>query len=57
MAHLVKSVDLADTITLETASSTVELLVGNDYYLDIILPKKIEVQPGLYLLFSKLEWF
>ena len=56
MEHLVKSLDLADTIPLETESSTVELLVGNDYYLDIILPQKIEVQPGLYLLSSKLGW-
>ena len=54
--HLVKSLDLADTIPLETESSTVELLIGNDYYLDIILPQKIEVQPGLYLLSSKLGW-
>ena len=54
--HLVKSLDLADTISLETESSTVELLIGNDYYLDIILPQKITVQPGLYLLSSKLGW-
>ena len=56
MEHLVKSLDLADTIPLETELSTVELLVGNDYYLDIILPQKTEVQPGLYLLSSKLRW-
>ena len=54
--HLIKSLDLADTIPLETESSQVELLVGNDYYLDIILSQKIEVQPGLYLLSSKLGW-
>ena len=28
-------------------SSSVELLIGNDYYLDIILPQKIEVQAGI----------
>ena len=37
-------------------SSSVELLIGNDYYLDIILPQKIEVQAGLYMLGSKLGW-
>ncbi|CAC5354904.1 unnamed protein product [Mytilus coruscus] len=37
-------------------SSTIEILVGNDYYLDIILPQKIEIQQGLYLLGSKLGW-
>ena len=43
MEHLVKSLDLADTIPFETESSTVKLLVGNDYYLDIILAQNIEV--------------
>ena len=54
--HLVRSLDTADSIPSETESSTVELLIGNDYYLDIILSQKIEVQPGLYLLASKLGW-
>ena len=50
------SLDLADTIPRESESSSVEHLIGNDYYLDIILSQKIEVQPGLYFLASKLEW-
>ena len=48
--HLLRSLEMADTIPSETESSTVELLIGSDYYLDIILSQKIEVQPGLYLL-------
>ena len=52
--HLVKSLDMANSIPSETESSTVDLLIGNDYYLDIILIQKIEVQPGLYLLATKL---
>ena len=52
--HLVRSLDMADTIPSETETSAIELLIGNDYYLDIILSQKIEVQPGLYLLASKL---
>lgn len=56
LKYLIKSLDMADTIPSETESSTVELLVGSNYYLDIILPQKIEVQPGLYLLVSKLGW-
>ena len=47
---------MADSIPSQTESSTVELLIGSDYYLDIILSQKIEVQPGLYLLASKLGW-
>ena len=47
---------LADDLPKETETSSVELLIGNDYYLDIILPQKIEVQKGLYMLGSKLGW-
>ena len=47
---------MADTIPSETETSTVELLIGNDYYLDIILSQIIEVQPGLDLIASKLGW-
>ena len=52
--HLVRSLDMADTIPSETETSTVELLIGNNYYFDIILSQKIK--PGLYLLASKLGW-
>ena len=44
---------LADDLPKEIEPSSVELLIGNDYYLDIILPQKIEVQAGLYMLGSK----
>ena len=47
---------LADTLPNEEESSTIELLIGNDYYLDLILPRKIEIQRGLYMLGSKLGW-
>ncbi|XP_045205909.2 uncharacterized protein LOC123558098 [Mercenaria mercenaria] len=53
---LVKNLDLADTMPKDIQTGTVELLIGNDYYLDIILGHKIEVQEGLYLLSSKLGW-
>ena len=45
---------MPDTIPSAIESSVVELLIGNNYYLDIILSQKHEVQPGLYLLASKL---
>ena len=47
---------LADSLPTSKETATVELLVGNDYYLDIILPQKIMLQTGLYLLGSKLGW-
>ncbi|XP_053391230.1 uncharacterized protein LOC128554044 [Mercenaria mercenaria] len=33
-----------------------DLLIGNDYYLDIVQTEKIEVQQGLYLLATKFGW-
>ena len=47
---------LADDLPKEIETSSIDLLIGNDYYLDIILPQKIEVQTGLYMLGSKLGW-
>ena len=54
--YLWSNFTLADTLPTEKETGTIELLVGNDYYLDLILPEKIELQPGLYLLGSKLGW-
>ncbi|XP_070546913.1 uncharacterized protein [Ptychodera flava] len=51
-----KDIPLADSLPQETETSTIELLIGNDYYLDLILPQRVEVQPGLHLLGSKLGW-
>lgn len=56
LKHLVKSLDLADTFPNENEHTSIELLIGNDYYLDLILPQRIEIQSGLYLLGSKLGW-
>ena len=54
--HLASRYALADTLPCETESASIEMLIGSDYYLDLILPQKIEIQPGLYLLASKLGW-
>ena len=54
--YLWKECVLADTLPNERESSTIELLIGNDYYLDLILPQKIEIQRRLYMLGSKLGW-
>ncbi|XP_045174723.2 uncharacterized protein LOC123536021 [Mercenaria mercenaria] len=53
---IIHSVDLADTIPKGSEYSSIELLIGNDFYLDIVLSQRIEIQPGLYLLGSKLGW-
>ena len=54
--YLWKDNVLADTIPTGIETSTIDLLIGNDYYLDLILPQKVEIQPGLYMLWSKLGW-
>ena len=54
--YLWKENALADTLPSECESSTIDILIGNDYYLDLILPQKVEIQPGLYMLGSKLGW-
>ena len=48
--------ELADTLPTEPGFLTVDLLIGNDYYDDLILSEKKEVTPGLYLLGSQLGW-
>ena len=48
--HLWNGENLADFFPSEKETTTTELLIGNDYYLDFILPQKAEVQPGLYML-------
>ena len=54
--HLVSSVELADDVPKMFETSSVDALIGNDYYLDIIMPQRIEVQRGLHLLSAKLGW-
>ena len=52
--YLWTEVSLVDNLPSERETSSVELLIGNDYYLDIILSQRIEIQSGLYMLGSKL---
>ena len=53
---LTENLCLTDSIPSQTESSIIDLPIGNDYYLDIIMGHKIEVQKGLYLLSSRLSW-
>ena len=53
---LVKSIALADTLPTNCEMTRVDLLLGNDYYLDTGLSQKMEVLRGFYLLSSKLGW-
>ena len=55
-AFLWKDLPLADSIPTEKEVSTIELLIGSDYHLELTTTEKIELKPGLYLLGSKLGW-
>ena len=55
-AFLWKNLPLADSIPSEREISTIELLIGSDYYLELITAEKIKLEPGLYVLGSKLGW-
>ncbi|XP_061176063.1 uncharacterized protein LOC133185014 [Saccostrea echinata] len=56
MQHQWKHLQFADTLPKTTENSTIDILIGNDYYLDLVSSEKIEVNPGLYLLSSKVGW-
>ena len=48
-----KRLRLADTLPQQTESSTIGILIGSDYYHEVMSSKKVEVQEGLYLIKSK----
>ena len=47
---------LADVLPVESDSSSVEMCIGNDYYFDLLLPRKMDLRPGLCLFQSRLGW-
>ena len=51
-----KQYELADTIPVKKESCNIDLLIGNDYYADIVSAKRIMLSDGLYLFGSKFGW-
>ena len=51
-----KDYPLADTMPKRIETDTLELLIGNDYYNDIILDERKKIQDNLYVINSKLGW-
>ena len=51
-----KCYELFDTLPSVAESTYVDLLVGNDYYADIVLLQSVVINNGLYLLQSKVGW-
>ena len=50
------SYDLADTVPETLESLYVDLLVGNDYYAELVSVQRTTLSNGLYLVESKLGW-
>lgn len=53
---LSRHLKLADQVPVKAEAGTIDLLIGNDFYLDIIQSERIQIEDGLYLLSSKLGW-
>ena len=51
-----KDYTLADVLPKDIKTYTLGLLIGNDYYSDIILDKRKKTQNNLYVINSKLGW-
>ena len=47
---------LADTIPFHSESTSVDMLIGSDYYFDLLEPHKMDLGGGLYLFNSRLGW-
>ena len=47
---------LTDSLPQHTKSSTIDMLVGNYCYFDLLGPQKLDVDDGLFLFNSKLGW-
>ena len=48
--------ELADTLPKHTESSSIRILIGNDYYNDIMSTERIKMYEGLYIIKSKFGW-
>ena len=48
--------NLADTIPTTTEVFPINMLIGNDYYFDLLQPRKMDLGNGLFLFQSKLGW-
>ena len=47
---------LANVLPAKSDSCPIKMLIENDYYFDLLLPRKIDLRPGLWLFQSKLGW-
>ena len=48
--------NLADTLPTSIESFNVEMLIGNDYYFELLKPRKIHLSDNLFAFQTKLGW-
>ena len=48
--------NLADTLPTDTELSPVEMLIGNDYYFELLQPRKLDLGNNLFAFQTKLGW-
>ena len=58
IVNQIRHYQLADTIPTGTEHMEIDMIIGNDYWNDFILPGKVPIDgaDGLYLLESKFGW-
>ena len=53
---IIRKYELADTLPKHTESSSIGILIGNNYYNDIMSTERIKIHEGLYVIKSKFGW-
>ena len=54
--HIWKDLEMADTLLTSDGRYNIDVLIGSDYYEDILKAEKIQVDKGLYLVNSTIGW-
>jgi hypothetical protein len=54
--RITKTLVMADAVPTQAHSQPLEMLIGNDYWADLVTGERIPVIPGLYLLSSHFGW-
>ena len=53
---IVRKYELADILPEHTESSSIWILIGNDYYNHIMSTERMKTQEGLHIIKSKFSW-
>ena len=53
---IIRKYELADTLPKHTESSSIGILIGNNYYNDIMSTERIKILEGLYIIKPKFGW-